>query len=248
MLKKLKASLGLGAAKVDTILDDEFIYQGNKIQGVINIQGGDIDQQIDAIKLKLCTEVKIETESGGVTRDGFVLQNINANEPFIIKAEEEKSIPFSIALPDETPITAIKPRSNQSHVWLETSLDIDFAIDPSDRDYLNIQPLFPIAHAIKVLEREGYTFVKADVEKGYLRGKNFRSKSGCYQELEFQSSGFFDRKEIELSFVLDGNVIYCLSEIDRTLSTRGDSYRSFAVSRDATEAEIERALLTTLHS
>ena len=88
--------------------------------------------------------------------------------------------------------------------------------------------------------------VKADVEKGFLRGGNFSSKSGCYQEVEFRSGGFINNKEIELSFILDGGVIHCLAEVDRSLSMRGDQYVSFTLSRNASDSEISQAVSRVL--
>lgn len=240
MLKKLKASLGIGAATVDTILTNDSVYQGETLKGTVHIKGGDVEQQIDAITLKLCTEVKVESDSG-VSYQSFVLGSIQANKPMTIQPNETKEVPFELKLHDETPITALNTRNNQCHVWVETSLDIDFAIDPKDRDYLEVRPLPAVQRVLSALEREGFTMEKADVEKGQLRGNGFVSKSGCYQELEFKNSSMFNKKEIELSFILDGPVIHCLAEIDRAFG-RGDTYHSFTLSRDASEGEVAQAL------
>ncbi|MEZ8028480.1 sporulation protein [Enterovibrio norvegicus] len=244
MFKKLKASLGIGAAKVDTVLDNESVYQGAMLTGTIHIKGGDIEQQVDAISLKLCTEVKVESDDS-VSYQNFILGSMQAVDPFVIQPGEERSISFDMPLHDETPITAVSANYNQSKVWVETSLDIDFAIDPTDRDYLEIRPLPAVQRVISLLESEGYRMVKADVEQGQLNGNGFSSRSGCYQELEFQNSGFFSKKEIELSFILDGDRIHCLAEIDRAMG-RGDMYRSFTISRNASDAEVQQALSSTL--
>ncbi|NGN97031.1 sporulation protein [Grimontia sp. S25] len=245
MFKKLKASLGIGATKVDTILHNESVYQGETLRGTVHIKGGDVEQEIDSITLKLCTEVKVESDSG-VGYQVFVLGHIQANDPFTIQPGEEKEVPFELKLHAETPITAVNAKLNQSHVWVETVLDIDFAIDPTDRDYLEVRPLPAVQRVLSAIEREGFALVKADVEKGHLRGNGFASVSGCYQELEFKNSGMFNKKEIELSFILDGSVIHCLAEIDRSFG-RGDTYRSFTISRDASEGEVLQALASTLN-
>ncbi|OEE59132.1 sporulation control protein Spo0M [Enterovibrio norvegicus FF-454] len=246
MFKKLKASLGIGATTVDTRVENESLYQGEMLRGVVRIKGGNIEQQIEAISLKLCTEVKVESDSG-VSYESFVLGSMQVIDPFVVQPDEEKDVVFELKLHDETPITAVNARSNKCHVWLETTLDIDFAIDPSDRDFIEVRPLPVVQRVLNTLEREGFTMVKADVEKGQLNGDGFTSLSGCYQELEFKSSGMFNRKEIELSFILDGNVIHCLAEIDRSFG-RGDMFRSFTISLDASEGEVEQALASTLHA
>lgn len=241
MFAKLKASLGIGAARVDTVLDSLSVFQGETLKGVVHIQGGDVEQQIDAINLKLCTEIKVESEDGSSYQD-FILGKLQAVQPFVIAPNENKQVPFELALDAETPITALNALKNQCHVWLETTLDIDFAIDPKDRDLIEVKPLPVVAKVLNEIERAGFAMVKADVEKGYLRGGNFSSKSGCYQEIEFRNKGFISTKEIELSFILDGDIVHCLAEVDRSLSVRGDQYLSLSLPRHASDAEVASAV------
>lgn len=241
MFGKLKASLGIGAAKVDTVLESMSVFQGETLKGVVHIQGGDVEQHIDAINLKLCTEVKVESDSGA-SYQSFILGKLQAVQPFTIQPGENKQVPFELKLDDETPITALNALKNMCHVWVETSLDIDFAIDPKDRDFLEIKPLPVAAKVISAIEQAGFSMVKADVEKGYLRGGNFSSKSGCYQEVEFRNNGFVNKKEIELSFIRDGSVMHCLAEVDRAMSMRGDQYVSFTLPLTASDAEISNAV------
>lgn len=246
MFKKLKASLGIGSAKVDTILDQMSVYQGETLKGYVHIKGGDVEQQIDAIIIKLNTEVKVESEES-VSYQTFTLDKLAAVQPFVIQANEEKQVPFEMKLHDETPITAVNALKNQCHVWLETTLDIGFAIDPRDRDFIEVKPLPVVSKVIDAIVQAGFTMVKADVEKGLLRGQSFSSRSGCYQELEFRSNGFIGSKEIELSFILDGQRVHCLAEIDRSLSFSGDQYRSLTLPLDASAAQITQALAPTLN-
>ncbi len=241
MFGKLKASLGIGAAKVDTVLESMSVYQGDRLKGTVHIQGGDVEQQIDAINIKLCTEVKVEVDDS-VSYQDFVIGKMQAVQPFTIGPNEHKQVPFEFKLDDETPITALNALKNQCHVWLETTLDIDFAIDPKDRDFVEVRPLPVAAKVLSAIEQAGFGMVKADVEKGFLRGGNFASKSGCYQEIEFRNNGFISNKEIELSFILEGGVIHCLAEVDRSFSMRGDQYISFSLHREASDAEISQAV------
>ena len=57
--KKLLASVGIGQAKVDTILFDEVVEPGGILTGEIQIQGGQVDQEIDKIDLCLRTRAKV---------------------------------------------------------------------------------------------------------------------------------------------------------------------------------------------
>lgn len=241
MFGKLKASLGIGAAKVDTVLESMSVVQGETLKGTVHIKGGEVEQQIDAINLKLCTEMKVESDESTSYQD-FILAKLQAVQPFVIQPNEHKQVPFELRLDDETPITALNAHKNQCHVWVETTLDIDFAIDPKDRDFVDVRPLPVVAKILSAIEQAGFGMVKADVEKGFLRGGNFSSKSGCYQEIEFRSNGFISSKEIELSFVLEGTTVHCLAEIDRSLSLRGDQYISFSLHQQASDSEITAAV------
>lgn len=245
MLNKLKASLGIGAAKVDTVLDSIEVFQGGELSGTVNIVGGDVEQQIDVINIVLNTEVKVETEDS-TSYENFSLGRIQAVDAFVIQPGETKQVPFRMLLNDETPVTALNASKNQSHVWVETTLDIDFAIDPKDRDFVVVKPLPAVAKIIQAIEASGMSMVKADVEKGFLNGNTFASRSGCYQEIEFRSGGFVNTKEIELSFIVEGAVINCLAEIDRSMSFRGDQYISFSLPVNASDSDIRNAVSRVL--
>ncbi|WP_299584635.1 sporulation protein [uncultured Microbulbifer sp.] len=245
MFQKLKASLGIGAAKVDTVLESSSVFQGEIIRGDIHILGGDVEQAIEAISVKVCTEVKVETDNG-INYSDFVLDAVQVVDTFTIGVGENRKLRFEIKLNDEVPITVLRARKNQCRVWLETALDIDFALDPKDRDYLEVKPLPVVADIIAMIEQSGFSLVKTDVEKGYLRGGSFSSRSGCYQEIEFKGGSFLGAKEIELSFTLDAGTIHCLAEIDRKFGVRGDEYLSFSLGMNACEREIEFAVASTL--
>ncbi|HAS63125.1 MAG TPA: sporulation control protein Spo0M, partial [Vibrio sp.] len=57
---------------------------------------------------------------------------------------------------------------------------------------------------------------------------------------------FINKKEIELSFVLEGAWVHCLAEVDRSLGMRGDQYLSFTLSRDASDSDIHSAVSRVL--
>ncbi|MCO1335408.1 sporulation protein [Microbulbifer sp. OS29] len=245
MFQKLKASVGIGSAKVDTVLQNAEWLQGGLINGSIHVVGGKIDQQIDAISLKLCTEVKVETDEG-VSYERFVLSELQVLDPFTIGADESRKMPFEFQLHEETPVTILNARNNRSYVWLETALDIDFALDPKDRDPLQIGPLPVVEKVLDLIERSGFKMVKADVERGHLQGEGFSSQSGCYQEIEFKNNGLLTSKEIELSFILEEGQVHCLAEIDRKFGMRGDQYHSFSLEHGASDEEIAAVVQSIL--
>jgi len=52
---KVLASVGIGAATVDTILEKEEVMFGEEIKGIVNIRGGNTEQRIDDIYLTINT-------------------------------------------------------------------------------------------------------------------------------------------------------------------------------------------------
>lgn len=44
--KKLAASAGIGAAKVETILEKDAYYPGEEVRGTVHVKGGKIAQDI----------------------------------------------------------------------------------------------------------------------------------------------------------------------------------------------------------
>nr|WP_320014668.1 sporulation protein [uncultured Desulfobacter sp.] len=55
MFKKMFAKMGFGSVKVDAILTTNQFYPGGTVEGRIEIKGGDVEQEISAINLKLKT-------------------------------------------------------------------------------------------------------------------------------------------------------------------------------------------------
>ena len=128
--------------------------------------------------------------------------------------------------------------SHKCSVWLETALDIDYAIDPKDRDYMQIHPGPVVNHFIEAMDELGFAFAKADVEQGQLRGDGFSSRSGIYQELEFKPRGFATLRieEVELSFIVEPEQTHVLVEVDRRL--RGDGYQSLTLPNTISAEEV----------
>ncbi len=231
MFKKILASVGIGAAKVDTVLETEHLQPGQKFNAVIVIKGGDVDQEISGLDLALMTRVKVESDDGEYFTN-HVIEKWRITDIGMIAAGAEKHIPFEARLHSETPITEINAGYNQSHVWLETGLDIDLALDPTDRDALHIYPNDAVSTLMEAMDRLGFSLVKADVEKGYLKASTFQSHSGCYQELEYRpnSRSLFGLQEIELSFVPEAHKTHVLIELDRAF--RGDGYVDLTIEHD----------------
>ncbi|SLM32215.1 Sporulation-control protein spo0M [Desulfamplus magnetovallimortis] len=150
LFKKMLSSVGIGAATVNTELFNESYTPGESLTGIINIKGGSVEQQIDAIYLKIKStfedEIEVENEDGeeneiNITRNALVAE-YKISEPFTIGKNESISFDLDFILPEDTPVTVGKTRT-----WVETGLDIKMALDPSDKDYIHVLP-HPMVDAV----------------------------------------------------------------------------------------------------
>ncbi|MGR5555748.1 sporulation protein [Vibrio fortis] len=239
-LKKIGSVVGIGGAKIDTVLDSAVVTQGENVSGKVVIMGGNTDQIIDKLQILVYTQVKKkcdEDDSIYFEKEAFQLHEIQG--PIKVEAEYEYDVEFSFCLHGEAPITSINPTGeNSCHVWLETSADIPMAVDPSDTDYLVVSPCEHVKSILNYLTNEaGYTIAKADVENGTATAPEFQTSTGFYQEIELKKDG----KELELTFMLsvESQALGCLLEVD---NGGDDEYASFFVSTSTCASEAHEAL------
>ncbi len=207
---KMLASVGIGSAKVDTKLSDSTIRVGEKVKGIIEVKGGNIEQSIDEIYLTINTNYEKE-ENDRVVHKQAVIANIKLNEPFVIMPGETKTIPFTFELPLDTPVTM-----GSSKVWLQTGVDIKGSLDPSDRDNVIVEPHFLIDKTLKALNELGFSLRKVKNEAASYK---VRKRLPFVQEFEFiPTAGQFNRRldEVEIMFSpLDESTIDVFLEVDR---------------------------------
>ncbi len=245
MFGKLLAKVGIGNAKVDTVLEGMTITQGGTLVGTVHIHGGKVDQDINHVTISVMTLAQGTREVDGEEEDYTTAKAVGAvkiDQSMKVEAGQSYEIPFSFKLPAETPITSIAAGKNESKVWVYTDLDIESGMDSGDRDYLTVQPHPAVALMLDKFVQNGFEFKKVDVEVGYLNAPNFSSSSGVYQEIEMRPSGGFSWhsrtiEEVELSFIVDEDTVHLLVEVDRSFS--GDGYTSISYPTSVQEDEIE---------
>jgi sporulation-control protein len=193
LFNKVFASIGIGSAKVDTILEKDTLMIGEEVKGVVNVKGGNVEQDIDSIYLSLHTTYIRESNDRKYT-DTLNLGTFKITESFTIKPNESKQLPFTFLLPIDTPMTFGKTK-----VWIQTGLDIKNAVDPTDKDMIKIVPNPLISAVFHSLSDLGFQFRKADCEKApYF----FKQRLPIIQEFEFvPTHGPFRGKLDELEIV-----------------------------------------------
>ncbi|MCP8970339.1 sporulation protein [Ectobacillus ponti] len=194
MFQKILASIGVGAAKVDTVLQQEHCYAGDPVRGAVRIEGGAVEQQIDSIYLVLSMLYTKEADDRKV-KVQYDLDRFQLTEPILISPGEKREVPFSFLLPLETPVTF-----GSRSVWVSTGLDIKNSIDPTDRDYLEVLPSPLLGKVLESVQSLGFRLRQAECEELPHR---LRQHVPFAQEFEFvPTSGPFHRKLDELELLV----------------------------------------------
>jgi sporulation-control protein len=207
---KALASIGIGAAKVDTKLDKEEYMVGEQVKGVVEIIGGNVEQPIDEIYLSILTTYEKESDDKKYTKTG-IIEKIRISEKLIITPNERREVPFSFELSYDTPITIGKTR-----VWIQTGLDIKNAIDPTDKDFIRVVPSQIVGAVLRSAQDLGFRLREAECQEA---PRHLRGRLPFIQEFEFVPvSGPFRGKldELELTFFPKSNsAVDVLMQVDR---------------------------------
>jgi sporulation-control protein len=207
---KVFASVGIGAASVDTKLEKDTYMPGEIVQGVVEIKGGKVEQQIDEIYLSLNTTYLKESDDRKYNVTATI-DRFRLTTPFTIRSNERKEIPFTFQLPYDTPLSI-----GRSKVWVTTGLDIKGGVDPSDKDYLKVIPNQLMTAVFNAVDNLGFRIREADCEEAPRR---LRGRLPFVQEFEFvPTSGLFRGKldELEVVFLSSGNgTLDLMFQVDR---------------------------------
>ena len=250
MLKKILASVGIGKASVDTILLDEQLRAGEPFRIEVVITGGEVEQELNGLEFAIMAEAKAEKSVGDDEikyHKSLVLQSWKPMLKQTIAPGETITRQFTLNLHPETPATRLFGQ-RIGKVWLQTGLDIKNGIDGSDQDPLTILPSPTQLAVLELIEQAGYRLYKTDIEAGYIHAREFASHLPCYQEYEFkpESHSFFGARELEVSFVDNGEETGVLIEVDRAFL--GDGYRSIAIPNELDSVEAVRPYVEELLS
>jgi sporulation-control protein len=196
---KVFASVGIGSAAVDTKLQKDTYMPGETVNGVVEIKGGKVEQQVDEIYLTLNTTYLRESDDKKYTVTASI-DRFRLTTPFTVRPNEQKDIPFSFQLPFDTPLSI-----GRSKIWVTTGLDIKGGVDPSDKDSLKVVPNQLMSAVFKAIDNLGFRIREADCEEAPRR---LRGRLPFVQEFEFvPTSGLFRGKldELEVVFFPSGN-------------------------------------------
>jgi len=213
--------VGIGSATVDTILETETVQPGDSIDAHVELEGGSDDQAVDDLEIGVATKYQIPSDDG-VRYSTAKLSETELTDGFTIEAGEERTMEIPpIDIPITTPAT-----TSQTSVWVQTGLDIDWSVDPSDEDHLTVEE-GPYLHALlEAIENLGLSLEMADNVKSRFGPHTFAQ---FYEYENYGGSEWHNLDDIEF-FVAPG-------ENQLAVQVDVESNRSSLFSSDEQRAE-----------
>ncbi len=216
---KVLASVGIGSAKVDTKLETDVVAPGGQIKGVVEIQGGNTQQQLNDVYLTVKTKYVKESDDKKYHVTG-VIDQFRLIESMTLEKNERKTLPFSFHLPLDTPLSI-----GRTQVWIETGLDIKNAVDPTDKDYLRVVPNELMESVLQAVNNIGFRLREAECEQAPYR---LQRRLPFIQEFEYvPSAGPFRGRldELEITFFpISNDEIEIFMQVDRKVRGLGSLF------------------------
>jgi sporulation-control protein len=237
MFKKLKARFG-GGTTLDTIVHTPVTRPGGRLEGTVEIVGGEFEQEIQYVEMAL--QGRAEVESDDVEHDSFVrFATQRVHGAFTLHPAEKVSLPFWIGLPLQTPFNVMGHQElHRIQLGLRTELEISRSTDKADLDPIRVAPLPAQERILVALERIGCRFTGSDLEKRRVHG----SELPFVQEVEFappaELAGALT--ELEVTFLAGPHAMDVLIEGDRRggfLDEGGDRTHRLTIGYDAVDRE-----------
>jgi len=214
-IKKTLSTCGIGSAKVDSVLQQDVLYPGEKANIAIYVYGGSSDQLIDNIDVRLCCRyiadvLDLNKDPSDTHRERVhkthVLATWSLPYPFSINPGEERRFNVEFKLPWNMPITV-----GDTKVWLETGLDISMVLDPTDKDILTVRPDPMLDAVFSTFEYLGFRLRRVECEAingfslPFVQEFEFVPITGpyhgCWREIEIIANR--DEKQLTFWFGID---------------------------------------------
>ncbi|MFJ4691076.1 sporulation protein [Streptomyces sp. NPDC088766] len=231
VFKRLLGSLGVGGPTVDTVLAPGAARPGGALTGQVHLEGGDADFDIEHITLELVARVEAEHDEG--ESEGVVaFERFTVGGGFRLGAGARHSVPFTVTLPWETPVTELYGQGLGVVLGVRTELAVAGAKDKGDLDRLDVAPLPAQEAVLEALGQLGFGFKSADLEYGRISGTG--QQLPFYQEIELTPAPRYAHQvnEIEVTFLAHPGGVEVVLEADRRgglLSGGQDALTSFTV-------------------
>lgn len=146
-MKRVLSRIGVGAATVETVLPRSEFEPGETVEATVEVTGGQSEQTIDEFYFALMAT------AGSGDDTTFALDSFKVVDGVVIGAEETRSIGVEFTIPPWTPITR-----DDVEVWIETGLDIDWAVDPGHTARIDVVPDPFVAALFATIDGLGFAY------------------------------------------------------------------------------------------
>ncbi|MET9132393.1 sporulation protein [Streptomyces antibioticus] len=237
VFKRLLGSFGVGGPTVDTVLDPGAVMPGGQLGGQVQLKGGDADFTVEHMTLELVARVEAEHDSGE-SEGVVVFERFTVGGGFRLAAGGLHSVPFSVTVPWETPVTELHGQALGVVLGVRTELAISGAKDKGDLDQLAVRPLAVQEAVLEALGRLGFGFKSADLELGRIGGTG--QQLPFYQEIELTPAPQYAHQvnEIEVTFLASPGGVDIILEADKRgglFSDGHDAVSRFTVGHQGVE-------------
>ncbi|MGW0823125.1 sporulation protein [Streptomyces sp. NPDC002845] len=234
VFKRLLGSLGVGGPSVDTVLDPGAARPGGSLTGQVHLKGGEADFEIEHITLELVARVEAEHDDGE-SEGAVAFDRFTVGGGFRLAAGEQRSVPFGVTLPWETPITELYGQPLGIVLGVRTELAVAGAKDKGDLDQLTVAPLPVQETVLEALGQLGFGFRSADLEYGRIGGTG--QQLPFHQEIELTPAPQYAHQvnEIEVTFLANPGGMEVVLEADKRggfFSEGHDALTRFTVGHD----------------
>lgn len=201
MKKRVLSSIGIGGATVDTVLPDVEFSPGDSVNGTVELTGGDSTQEISGIYFALKAH---DDESGSGSER--ILAEFSIDESVTLEPDAERTLPVEFDIPYEAPLT-----QGTVSVWLETGVDISWAVDPTDEDQIEVVPDDATAALFEAMDDLGF-----DLEDSKLVDITYIDDRTFAQKFDFRPTGDFvdDLDDLEITVLPRERGLRVLLEFD----------------------------------
>ncbi|RKT87371.1 sporulation-control protein [Saccharopolyspora antimicrobica] len=232
VFKKLLGALGMGGPSVDTVLHHPHVRPGENLIGEVRLTGGNQDVDVEHVALGFVTSIETEhDEHAGVEFHRAVVAG-----RFQLREGENKTIPFELPVPWETPITSVHGQHlHGMTLGVRTELAIAKVADKGDLDPFSVEPLPAQEKVLEAFSQLGFHFKSADLEHGHLHG--LHQELPFFQEIEFFPAPQFAGRinEVELTFITGPHGMDVVLEADKRsglFTPRQDAFGRLHVTHD----------------
>ncbi|MFE9659818.1 sporulation protein [Streptomyces sp. NPDC005955] len=229
VFKRLLGSIGIGGPTVDTALSPGPVRPGSTLTGEVRLKGGDGDVTVD-VTLELLARVEVEAD-GGEAHGDVAFDRYAVSEDLRLPGGEALTVPFSLTLPWETPVTELYGQPLGIVLGVRTEVAVAGSRDKGDLDPLTVRPLPAQEAVLEAFGQLGFGFVSADLEYGRIGGTS--QALPFYQEIEISPAPRYAHvlKEVEVTFLAAPYGMDVVLEADRRGHHHGgDALNRFPVS------------------